>query len=155
VDASEHASDGATDLFAAYMLQQGANSYGFGRGAEKPTRRQTRFLFYLVAVDLLKGALSRGEHQTDLRTISEALVSILQQNAARSALLDPAIEVIDSYFTQGTEDSVFDEPAFLNGFTADLSAFLKWEKLGRAEDSTPRLQSLLRLRLLCRSWGGL
>ena len=147
---------GATDLFAAYLLQQGANSFGFGRGAEKPTRRQTRFLFYLVAIDLLKDALSRGGHQTDLRTISEALVSILQQDAARSALLDPAIEVIDSYFTQGTEDSVFDEPAFLNSFTADLNAFLKWEKLGRAEDSTPRLRSLLAVtkQVMGRAVGG-
>jgi hypothetical protein len=83
-------------------------------------------------------------------------VSILQQDDARTALLDPAIEVIDSYFTQGTEDSVFDEPAFLNSFTADLSAFLKWEKLGRAEDSTPRLRSLLAItkQVMGRTVGG-
>jgi hypothetical protein len=37
---------GAVDLYAAYLLQQGANGYGFGRGAgNKTTRRQTRFLF--------------------------------------------------------------------------------------------------------------
>ena len=62
-------------------------------------------------------------------------------NVARSALLDPAIEVINSYFTQGTEDAVFDEPAY--AFNADLNAFLKWEKLGKDEGSTPRLRSTL------------
>ncbi|HEY2232221.1 MAG TPA: AIPR family protein [Candidatus Angelobacter sp.] len=147
---------GAVDLFAAYLLQQGANAYGFGRGAEKTTRRQTRFLFYLVVIDLLKDALSRGGLPTDLRTISDALVPVLQSDEARNALLDPAIEVIDSYFTQGTEDNVFDEPAFVNSFTADLSAFLKWEKLGRAEDSTPRLRSLLAItkQVMGRTVGG-
>ena len=53
---------GAVDLFAAYLLQQGANAFGFGRGAEKPSRRQSRFLFYLVTIDLLKDALSRASY---------------------------------------------------------------------------------------------
>lgn len=134
---------GAVDLFAAYLLQQGASVYGFGRAAEKPSRRQSRFLFYLVALDLLKDALSRGSCPTDLRSLSVALVAVLQDDAAKLALLDPAIEVIDSYFTRGTDDTVFDEPAFLNAFNADLNAFLKWEKLGKAEDTTPRLRSTL------------
>jgi AIPR protein len=147
---------GAIDLIAAYLLQQGASSYGFGRGAEKQSRRQSRFLFYLVAIDLLKDALSRGSYATDPRTLSDALVAILQDNSAKSALLDPAIEVIDSYFTQGTEDTVFDEPAFLNAFNADLNAFLKWEKLGKAEDSTPRLRSALAItkQVMGRTVGG-
>ena len=130
-------------MFAAYLLQQGTNAYGFGRGAEKPTRRQTRFLFYLVVIDLLKDALSRGSYNTDIRTISDALVAILQNNDAKSALLDPAIEVIDSYFSQGTDDSVFDEAAYIKNFPDNVNAFLRWETLGRAEESTPRLRSLL------------
>lgn len=75
--------------------------------------------------------------------ISEALVAVLKNNSSRDALLETAIEVIDSYFTQGTEDSVFDEPAYLNAFNADLGSFLKWEKLGKAEDATPRLRKTL------------
>jgi hypothetical protein len=155
-DAEHSRQFGAVDLFASYLLQQGTNTYGFGRGAEKVTRRQTRFLFYLVAIDLLKDALSRGGHPTDLRTISDALVAALQDDEARSALLDPAIEVIDSYFTQGTEDSVFDEPAYTNSFPDNLNGFLKWEKLGRAEDSTPRLRSLLAItkQVMGRAVGG-
>ena len=149
---------GAIDLFAAYLLQQGANSYGFGREADKDkrSRRQSRFVFYLVAIDLLKDALSRGSYSTDLRSLSTALVAILQDSVARAALLDPAIEVIDSYFTQGTEDSVFDEPAYLNAFNADLNAFLKWEKLGKDEDSTPRLRSTLAItkQVMGRTMGG-
>ena len=147
---------GAVDLLAAYLLQQATNSFGFGRGAEKPTRRQTRFLFYFVAIDLLKDALSRGNHATDLRSVSEALVAVLQSEVAAPALLDSAIEVIDSYFTSGTEDSVFDEPVFIESFPDNLNAFLKWEKLGRAQDATPRLRSLLAItkQVMGRSVGG-
>jgi hypothetical protein len=155
-DAEHSRPFGAIDLFAAYLLQQGTNTYGFGRGAEKATRHQTRFLFYLVAIDLLKDALSRGGFPTDLRAISEALAAVLENESARSALLDPAIEVIDSYFTQGTEDSVFDEPAYINNFPDNLNAFLKWERLGRAEESTPRLRSLLAItkQVMGRAVGG-
>lgn len=148
---------GARDLYAAYLLQQGANTYNFGRGVDvKTTRRQTRFLFYLVVIDLLKDALSRGTHPTDVRTISDALIAILQDESAHAALLDSAIEVIDSYFTQGTEDCVFDEPAYNDSFTNDLNGFLKWEKLGRTEEATPRLRSLLAItkQVMGRSVGG-
>jgi len=64
----------------------------------------------------------------------DTLVAVLQAEDARTALLDSAIEVIDSYFTQGTENNVFDEPAFINSFPGNLNGFLKWEKLGRTED---------------------
>lgn len=134
---------GAVDLFAAYLLQQGANTYGFGRAAEKPSRRQTRFLYYLVVIDLLKDALSRGSCPTDLRSLSVALIEILGNDAARPCLLDPAIEAIDSYLTQGTDNSLFDEPSYRDGFNSDLNAFLKWERLGRSEDATPRLRGTL------------
>jgi hypothetical protein len=137
---------GAVDLYAAYLLQQGTNAYGFGRGAKnKNTRRQTRFLFYFVVIDLLKDALSRGGHGTDLRTVSDTLVAVLEDDEARRALLDSAIEVIDSYFTAGTENSVFEEPVFVNNFPNDISGFLKWEKLGRPEAETPVLRGLLAL----------
>ena len=38
---------GADDLWAAYLLQKAADEFGFGRGAEQISRRQTRFLFYM------------------------------------------------------------------------------------------------------------
>jgi hypothetical protein len=147
---------GAVDLFAAYLLQRATDGYGFGRGAAKLSRRQSRFLFYLVVIDLLKDALSRGSYSTDLRALSDALVIILQDDDAKAALLDPAIEVIDSYFTQGTEDTVFDEPMYVNTFNTDLNAFLKSEKLGKAEDATPRLRSALAItkQVMGRTVGG-
>ena len=134
---------GAVDLYAAYLLQQGAQSYNFGRAAEKASRRQTRFLYYLMAIDLLRDALSRGSCATDPRSVSVALVGVLGNDAARPALLDPAIEAIDSYGTQGGDNSLFDEPAYRDAFNSDLNAFLKWERLGRAEDATPRLRDTL------------
>ena len=134
---------GAVDLFAAYLLQQGANAYGFGRAAEKQSRRQSRFLFYFVAINLLRDALSRGSSRTDLRSLSIALVGVLGNEDARLSLLDPTIEAIDSYFTQGTDNSLFDEPSYRDAFNSDMNAFLKWEKLGRNEDATPRLRDTL------------
>lgn len=134
---------GATDLYAAYLLQQATAELGFGRGAAKPSRRQSRFLFLMVVIDLFRDVLSRGNKSMDPRSISSALTRALEDNDARIALLDTAAEVIDSYFTQGSDDSVFTEPAYLNSFNADLNAFLKWEKLGKSEADTPRLKNAL------------
>ena len=147
---------GIADLYAAYLLQQATNGYGFGRGAEKPSRRQTRFLFYMVVLDLLKDILSRASSPVDLRSISRALSAVMQDEVARAALLDQAVEVIDSYFTQGADDSVFSEPAYVNSFNTDLNAFLKWEKLGKPEAETPRLRSALAINksVMGRSIGG-
>jgi hypothetical protein len=45
--------------------------------------------------------------------------------------------------TKDTDNSVFDEPAFINAFNNDLNGFLKWEQLGKSETSTPRFRQLL------------
>jgi hypothetical protein len=134
---------GATDLYAAYLLQQATAELGFGRGAEKVSRRQSRFLFLMVVIDLFRDVLSRDNKHLDPRSISAALTRALEDPEAKMALLDTAAEVIDSYFTQGSDDSVFTEPAYLNSFNADLNAFLKWEKLGKSESDTPRLKNAL------------
>jgi hypothetical protein len=147
---------GAVDLYAAYLLQRAANTYGFGRAAEKPSRRQSRFLYYMIVLDLLRDALSRGACHTDPRSLSIALAGVLQNDNAGPSLLDPAIEVTDSYFTQGTEDAVFDEPAYKDAFNSDMNAFLKWEKLGKSEEATPRLKSTLAItkQVMGRAVGG-
>jgi len=67
----------------------------------------------------------------------------LGKDQAREALLDVAIEVIDTYLTQGSENSPFDEPAYKNTFYFDLNAYLKWEKLGKTEVDSPRLRAQL------------
>lgn len=142
---------GATDLYAAHLLQAATNAYGFGRGADKLSRRQTRYLFYLVVIDLLRDVLTRDGQTVDARSLSRALAAVLQNEEARQALLDQAVEVIDWYFTQGTEDLAFDEPAFIN-LNADLNAFLKMGELG----TTPRFRGVLAInkQVMGRAVGG-
>jgi hypothetical protein len=96
-----------------------------------------------VVLDLFKDVLSRAPYATDHRSVAAAMVKVLKNDSGRSALLDRAAEVIDSYFTQGNDDSLFNEPSYLNSFNADLNAFLKWEKLARSDVETPRLKQLL------------
>lgn len=129
---------GVEDLYAAYLLQEAADGFNFGRGAQT-SRRQSRFLFYSVVINLLKDVMTRSEKPVANRDISDALALVLKNDAARDALLGQAIEVIDTYFTNGNEDSVFEEPAFQNAYNGDLNSFLKSERFGKSMDFTPRL----------------
>jgi hypothetical protein len=142
VDESTGEPFGADDLYAAYLLQAGADELKFGRGAQT-SRRQTRFLFYMVAVDLLRDVLTRTGKNPSLRDLSAAMIKTFGNPEARAALLDQAVEVIDGYMTQSSDDSVFKEPAYSGTFNTDLNGFLKWEKFGRSELDTPRLRSAL------------
>jgi hypothetical protein len=134
---------GVDDLYASYLLKSAADKYGFGRGAHDPSRRQTRFLYYLVVLDLLREVLSRGSLSTDHHSLSSSLIKLFQPEnvQVRDALLDTAIEVISTYLTQGNENSLFDEPAYKN--YPDMNGYLKWEKLGKSEADSPRLRALL------------
>jgi hypothetical protein len=136
---------GVEDLYAAYRLQGAADSYRFGRVAEKQTRRQTRFLYYMIVLDLLMDVMTRAELLTSQKSCTRALTNLFEASneASCQALLDYAIEVVDSYLTQGTDECVFDEPAYKNVFNFDLNGFLKWESLGKGEQNCPRFRSLL------------
>ncbi len=136
---------GAIDLYAAYLLQQATAVLGFGRGATKQSRRQTRFLFLMIVIDLFRDVLSRANKPSDHRSVSASLVKVLENGPAKDALLERAAEVIDGYFTQTSDNSVFAEPAYLNSFNSDLNAFLKWEKLGKSGNDTPRLKNALEI----------
>ncbi len=129
---------GVEDLYACFLLQQAADSLDFGRGGP-PARRQSRFIFYMITVSLLKDVLNRVHRSTEHRDISVAMARVMQDGTARSALIDQAVELIDSYFTQGSEDSVWEEPALRNAHFGDINAFLKAEKFGRSRDFTPKL----------------
>lgn len=134
---------GVEDLYAAYLLQNKANSYDFGRGAPQQSRRQTRFLFYMVAVELVKHAVLRAAPGQPVTRagITRALLRLAQPSSETGSLLfDQAVEIIDSYMTQGSDASVFDEPAYRDTFNYDLNAFLKWDKLGKNDDDTPQLK---------------
>lgn len=137
------------DLYAAYRLKTAADDYKFGRGADNPSRRQTRFLFYMVTVDLLKDVIIRTRSNVtpfSNKEVTRALLKLFDSDdsgAARTSLLDAAVDLIDSYLTQGTEECIFDEPAYTGVFNNDLNGFLKWEKLGKSEADSPRLRTLL------------
>lgn len=145
---------GADDLYAAYLLERAADIFGFGRGAQQ-SRRQTRFLFYMIAVDLLRDVLSRTGTYPTPRDLSAAMIAVLESDAG-PALLDAAVEVVDTYMTHASDDSIFKEPAYLGSFNSDLNAFLKWEKLGKSETDTPRLRGALAMakQLMGRSTAG-
>lgn len=144
-DGAEASGFGVEDVYAAYLLERSAQKYGFGRGAEKSTRRQTRFLFFAVVIELLRDVLNRSSQPVDGRSVTRAVLSLFADgNAeAKDELLDYAIQVIDEYLTKDTDDSVFDEPSFNEQFVGDLNGFLKWEQLGKTEDLCPRFRSLL------------
>jgi hypothetical protein len=146
---------GVEDLYACYLLQAAADELSFGRGGQM-SRRQSRFIFYMVTVNLLRDVMGRLEMPTDNRTTSYALARVLEDEDGRVALLDQAVELIDTYFTHGSEESVFEEPALRNTFNGDLNAFLKAERLGRNMDFTPKLFEGLALtkRAMGRAFGG-
>lgn len=142
---------GTDDLYAAYRLQIAADLFQFGRSAVKISRRQSRFLFYMITVELLKRVLVRtyAAPTASTKQITEAFLKIFtaSNTAAAEALLNTSIDVVDEYLTPGTEDSVFNEPSFLS-YNNDLNGYLKWDKIGKSDEYTPRLRSLLALTTL-------
>jgi hypothetical protein len=136
---------GVDDLYASYLLKSAADTFEFGRGAKADSRRQSRFLYYMVVLDLLREVLSRGGLPVTHHGLSSALIKVFRpgKEQAKDALLNTAIEVIDTYFTQGGDNSLFDEPAYKNSFYFDLNGYLKWEKLGKTEADSPRFRQLL------------
>lgn len=149
---------GTDDLYAAYRLEEAANGFKFGRGAEKASRRQTRFLFYMIVLDLLKDVLVRSSLPHAGKDLTRALNALFApgREDARGDLLNAAIDALDEYMTEGTEDSVFEEPSFRNDYNGDLNSFIKAEQFGKTEQFTPRFRSLLQStkRTLGRARGG-
>ena len=143
------------DLYAAYRLQGLADQFKFGRGADDPSRRQTRFMFYFVLLEFLRETLIRANNRAPSnKEQTNALLALLgeENQDALQGLLDSAVEVIDEYLNQESDDSLFKE----SRFQGDLNTFLKWEQLGRNLDSTPFFSSLLAAhkRLFGRRSGG-
>jgi len=137
---------GTGDLYAAYRLQIAADNLQFGRAATKNSRKQSRFLFYMVTIELLKHVLIQVYAVPSVATkqVTQALLKLFlaSDHSGAEALLNTAIEVIDEYLTPGSDYSIFKEPAFIN-YNNDLNAFLKWEKIGKSDGYTPCLRSLL------------
>ena len=145
------------DLYAAYQLQEATVSYKFGRGAKEPTRRTTKFLFYLVAIELLKGLMARANMNSTPKDITHALTKLFcsENHEGINVLLTTAVNVIDDYMNPGVEDSLFNEPDFRTTCNSNVSNYLKSEELGKKEFS-PRLHNLLQFfqAILGRNQGG-
>lgn len=135
---------GIEDLYASYLLQAVADELKFGRGGQ-PARRQSRFVFYMVVITLLRDTLTRAQLPTSNKDISVALAKVLTNEAAKDSLVGQAVELIEGYFTQGSEDSIHEEDALRNTYFGDLNAFLKSERFGRSRDFTPKLFDALAL----------
>ncbi len=133
---------GTNSLFAAYQLQKLAARYGFGRGATKPSRGQTRYLFMMVVVGLVKDSLIQLERKSEKTDLVKAV-----QALAHAGLLehygDAAVDVIDDYLVQGGDDTIYLEPEYKK--TNALNAFLKSEKLGKTDEFSPNLRTQISL----------
>jgi AIPR protein len=133
---------GVDALFAAYQMQKMATGYGFGRGAKLPTRGQTRYLFIMVAVDLVKDFLINSSLDYSHASISSAIIKFGDAGLL-TEVGESAVQLIDDYLTKGNEDSLFSEPEFQK--ILDLNAFLKAERLGKSDEFSPRLRMQLAL----------
>lgn len=129
---------GVEDLYAAFLMQKLANEYSFGRGAKIPTRGQTRYLFIMVAVDLVKDFLINNHLDYSNSSISGAIAK-LNATGYLKQFGDAGVQLIDDYLTNGNEDCLFLEPEFQK--MQDLNAFLKSERLGKGDEYSPRLRT--------------
>jgi hypothetical protein len=134
---------GLEDLYASYLLSKQAEIYKFGRGAEKQTRGQSRYLFFFVLIELLKDCILRAELLKQYNEKSFYTKSIIKLNDTTNLTLfeelkESAIGVIDEYMTHGGDSSYAKEPKY----AGDINSFLKWEQLGKG-DSTPVLKGLI------------
>ncbi len=134
---------GLDDLYAAYLLHKGSSKFKFGRGAEKTQRGQTRYLFFMLVIELLKDCFIAAELPISNKNLTTAIIELFkpENEANLSALLDFAVFIADDYLTQNHEYSVFKEPAFSEK-GGDLNSFLKWEQLGKSTQATPLLLTL-------------
>ena len=144
ISLSEKGDFSSSDLYAAYLLQLSVEPYKFGRYAEKSSRKQSRYLFFYIVLNLLRDCLIRNDLPSENISLSNALLSILRNDTAKDALLDSAVEVIDSYLTQDLEDTAFEEKV-MEKYNSDLNTFLKSERLGASEDFSPKLQEQLKI----------
>lgn len=129
---------GVEGIYAAFLMHKLANEYSFGRGAKIPTRGQTRYLFIMVAVDLVKDFLINNHLDYSHSSISGAIAK-LNATGYLKQFGDAGVQLIDDYLTNGNEDCLFLEPEFKK--MQDLNAFLKSERLGKGDEYSPLLRT--------------
>lgn len=142
---------GARDLYAAYKVKCVADGLRFGRGADHPSRRQSRFLFYHIIMRMLANVIRLtpdlnlpAPSPTDL-TDAVLKLTALDAQEQLNVLANGAIALIDQYLTPGASSSgntAFDEDSYIQTHAGDLNGFLKAENLGKDKHS-PKLGQLL------------
>ena len=134
---------GVSDLFAAYKIKCEAERIGFGANAAFATRSQSKFLFYYVVMEMLRDVMRRPPLgiMVSESSLTEAVIKLATPQAETElhSLCDAAADVIDEYLTQGSDDSVFNEPSF----GINLATFLKSDQLGRSDTYAPSLRQLV------------
>jgi len=135
---------GVNELYASYLLLKLTKELSFGRGAEFPTRGQTRYLFSFVIIQLLKDVMIYASLPTEPPNLSYAIINIFtdMESDASKNLYESALQVVDEYMTPGMDNCIFSEPKF----TGDSNAFLKDVKLGKSDDFSPKLINLIALQ---------
>ena len=139
---------GAPDLYTAYKLKRVADKVGFGRNANQPSRRQSRFLFYYIFMSMLGNIIlltpELGQPDVPASALTNALIKLsvtdaeVQLNVLRAA----AVGLLDQYLTVGSDNSAHKETSFIETHNGDLNAFLKADNLGKANHSPLLRQSL-------------
>ena len=142
---------GKEDLYAAYKVKCVADQIGFGRYADRPSRRQSRFLFYYIIMRML-GEVIRltpqiGQPAITGSVLTDAVIKLSKPDAEEhlKVLSIGATGLLDQYLTVGSDNSAHSEKAFTEVHNGDLNAFLKSETLG-TEDQTPLLVQALAIQ---------
>lgn len=139
---------GARDLYAAYKIKCVADDIGFGRHAESPSRRQSRFLFYHVILRMLSNIilLTPGFRPPPVSesVLTEAVLKLSDPGREEQfrMLSNAAIALLDQYLTVGSDSSAHKEKSFAEIHNGDLNGFLKAENLG-TDNHSPLLVQML------------
>lgn len=98
----------------------------------------------MLTVELLKDCFIAAGRPATNKNITKAFLKLFkpEKEDVLNALLEYAISIADDYLTPEHEYCVFKEPKFLDK-GSDLNSFLKWEQLGKGNESTPLLNNLL------------
>ena len=141
---------GARDLYAAYKLKCVADEIGFGRKADRASRRQSRFLFYFIFIRMLSNVILLTPGLTNPPvTVSDLTDAVLkltepESKAELDVLKVAAVAVLDQYLILDATNpnSAHNERSFSEIHNGDLNGFLKAEKLGSETHSPLLVQSL-------------
>ena len=139
---------GARDLCAAYKIKCLADTIGFGRNADRASRRQSRYLFYHVIIQMLRSVvlltpdLMRPSASASDLTDAVLTLGDPQNEGQLDTLSNGALSILDGYLTAGSSNSAHNEISFTEIHNGDLNGFLKAENLGTDGHSPNLVQAL-------------